>query len=131
MQVEVLLLIIAVTVVVIALFLIPTLIQIKSTAQRVERLAEETEREIFPVVRQLKETSENCNKMSRDARRGFEELEPFIESVGDVGQFLHRFTGVARGDLGQSTGNALGLWLGLRAASKVLLKDFHKNKGGD
>ncbi|HKL48033.1 MAG TPA: DUF948 domain-containing protein [Desulfuromonadales bacterium] len=131
MQVDVLVLIITVAVVVVALFLIPTLIQIKATAQRMERLAEEAEREVIPVVRQLKETSEHLNKISREAGRSFEELEPFIESIGDVGQFLHRFTGVARGDLGQSTGNILGLWLGLRAASKVLLKDLHKNKKGE
>lgn len=131
MSVEVLLLIIAITVVVIALFLVPTLIQMKATAQRVERLVEETEREVFPMFRQLRDTAENVNRISSDAQKGLEHAEPLLEALNDIGQFVHRFTSSARGDLGQYAGNALGLWLGLRAASKVVLKDIHKHKGGE
>lgn len=131
MSVEVLLLIIAITVVVVALFLVPTLIQMKATAQRVERLVEETEREVFPVMRQFRDTAENLNRISRDAQEGLEHAAPLLESMSEIGQFLQRLTGAARGDLGQYAGNALGLWLGFRAASKVFLKDIHKHKGGD
>lgn len=131
MSPDVLLLVIAVVVILVALFLVPTLIQIKSTVQRVDGLVQEAERDLLPMLKELRETSEHVNKASKEAKEGLEKSAPIFQTLGDVGQIAHRYTGFAKGDAGQHAGNIIGMWLGFRAASKILLKELKQTKGGE
>lgn len=131
MSIDVLLLIITILLGLVAIFLIPALIQFKSTTQRLDELAREAQRDLLPMLREMRETSEHLNRVARDAQEGLREAGPLFESLGDVGESIHRVTAFFRGDLGQQIGNAIGLWLGIRAASKAVLKKVKHTKGGD
>ncbi len=127
---DTLLLVITLVLVLIALFLIPTLIQVKNTAQRAEEFMREAQRDLLPLMQDLRQASARLNKLSAEAEEGLSQAEPFFQSLGDVGSAIHRVSGFLRGDFGQVMGNAIGLWLGIRAASKSMLKEFKPRKGG-
>jgi predicted PurR-regulated permease PerM len=122
-QVDVLALIITILLLLIAAFLIPLLIQVKNTAQRVDAFLNDAQKDLLPALRELRETSERLNQAS--ARAG-----TLFESLGETGESIHMINDFLHHDLGKYIGNATGLWLGIRSASKVFLKQI-KQQGGD
>lgn len=130
MQVNVFAFIAVVLFLLITVFLIPVLLQAKNTCQRVDALLKETERDIVPMLRELREASEHLNRLSKKAEEGAEKASMLMESVGEIGESIQKVHEVVQHGLGRSAGNALGLWLGLRAASKVFLKKLQQQEGG-
>ena len=122
-QVDILAFIITILLLLIAAFLIPLLIQVKNTSQRVDTFLNEAQRDLLPALRELRETSERLNNASAKAGTLFESLAETGDSIHMINDFLHN-------DVGKYIGNAAGLWLGLRSASKVFLKQI-KQQGGD
>jgi predicted PurR-regulated permease PerM len=122
-QVDVLALIVTVLLLLIAAFLIPLLIQVKNTAQRVDAFLNDAQKDLLPALRELRETSERLNEASAKAGT-------FFESLGETGESIHMINDFVHHDLGKYIGNAAGLWLGIRSASKVFLKQL-KPQGGD
>jgi predicted PurR-regulated permease PerM len=123
-QVDVLALIVTILLLLIAAFLIPLLIQVKNTAQRVDAFLNDAQKDLLPALRELRETSERLNQASAHAGTLFESLCETGESIHKINSFLHH-------DLGKYIGNAAGLWLGIRSASKVFVKQVKQQQGGD
>jgi len=121
-QVDVFTLIITILFVVIAAVLIPTLFQLKSTAKQVDDLVNEARRDLLPMLRELRQASERINQASDKA-------EVLFDSLGETGESIHKVNDFLQHDVGRYVGNAAGLWLGLRAASKVFVKQL-KEQGG-
>jgi uncharacterized protein YoxC len=131
-QVDIFTLIIAFTFLLIAIFLIPMLMQLKKMAQEADVLLSELRRELVPTLREIRETAERLNRASGHLEEGAGRAGVLLQSLGEVGQSVHNVNDFLQHDigrfLGRNLGNATGLWLGLRAASKVVLKGL-KAKG--
>lgn len=123
-QVDVFALFITVLLLLIAVFLIPLLIQMRNTAQRVDEFIHEAQRDLLPMLRELRETSEKLNQASAKAGG-------LVDSLGEAGESIHKVNEFLQHDVGRYVGNAAGLWLGLRAASKVFLKQLKQQQGGE
>ncbi len=131
MDLNVLALIATIVFILIAIFLIPLLVQIKNTMQRTEEFIGLAQREILPVVRDLKETTENLKKISLEVEKDVARLQPLFQSMEEAGGLLHRATGFLQGEATRYVGRSIGTWLGMRAASKAIVKEIKKNKGGE
>lgn len=123
-QVDALALIIVVLLVLIAAFLVPLLIQARNTAQRIDEFLHEAQRDLLPMLREMREASERLNKASANAGN-------LVESMSEAGETIHRVNEFLQHDMGRYVGNAAGLWLGIRAASKVFLKQMKQQQGGE
>jgi hypothetical protein len=51
------------------------------------------------------------------------------DSLEEVGESIHSVNSFLRHGVGRYAGNLAGLWLGMRSASKVFLKQLVKEKG--
>ncbi|MEJ2698097.1 MAG: DUF948 domain-containing protein [Desulfuromonadales bacterium] len=130
MQVDVFALIITVIFFIIAIFLIPTLLQLKGTAQRADEFLKDAQRDLLPMLREMHEASEHLNRISKRVDEGAEKVSTLMDSVGEIGESIQKVHHAVQHGIGRSAGNALGLWLGLRAASKVFLKKIQQQEGG-
>ncbi|PLY00051.1 MAG: hypothetical protein C0624_12695 [Desulfuromonas sp.] len=99
-------------------FLIPLLLQARRTAREAERFMVETQSELLPLLKDLRETSERAAKLSRQAEEDVARLEPFFKSLGEAGQSLHALTESFNADMFRYAGSALGFWLGMRSMKK-------------
>jgi len=130
-QVDILALIIVFVILLIVAFLIPMLVQAKKTALQVDEFLKASQRDLIPMLKELREASERINRAAARAEEGVEHVGGLMESVGEVGDSIHRVNHFLQHDVGRYMGNAAGLWLGIRAASKVVLKEMRKQKGGE
>jgi predicted PurR-regulated permease PerM len=128
MDLNVLALIATMVFVLIAVFLIPLLIQIKTTVSRVDEMIGLAQRDLLPLLKELRETSENIRKISLEAETDMVRVRPLFESMEEAGGLLHKVVDFLQGDLSRAVGKSVGTWMGMRAASKMFLKQL-KNKG--
>ncbi len=130
MDLNVLALLATIVFILIAFFLIPLLVQIKTTMQRTEELIGLAQREILPLVRELRETAENLKKISQEVEKDVTRIGPLFESLEEAGGLLHRATGFMQHEVSRYVGKTIGTWLGMRSASKVFVKEMKKNPKG-
>ncbi len=116
MPLEVFTLIMTVIVFIVALFLIPLLLQLRSTVQRMDELARDVQRDLVPMLKDLRETSEHLKRTSAAAEKGseiFNSLSGTAAAIEEVNHFI-------RHDVGRLMGNLVGFWTGVKAAGKSL-----------
>lgn len=128
-QVDIFVLIVTVVFLIIAAALVPLLLQLKRTAREADALIGELRRELIPALREFRETAERLNRASATVEAGSEKAGRLLESLGEVGDTIHGVNNFFQRDMARYVGNAAGLWLGIRAASKVILKGLQE-KGG-
>ncbi len=102
----------AVAVVVLVIYLIPTVIQIKNTARSAEKLFDE-----------LRETASQTNAISAEVRKGVSKAAGFMDAVGEVGGTIKAVNSILKVNVIQVASAIVGIKTGL----KVLLKGL---KGG-
>ena len=129
-HVDLFVLIITVVFLIIAAAMVPLLLQLRRTAQEADALMSELRRELVPTLREFRETAERLNRASASIESGAEKAGGLLESLGEVGDSIHSVNNFLHRDMARYVGNAAGLWLGIRAASKVILKGLQENKGG-
>ncbi len=133
MQMDVLALIATIVFVLIAIFLIPVLLQIKQTIQRVDEFVGLAQRDILPLLQEMRETSENLKKISLETQRDMVKVRPIFDSLEETGEMVHNITTVMNSGVGRMLGRSLGTWLGMRAARKAFtheLKEKTKEVNG-
>ncbi len=120
--------VVAVTLVVLAAFIIPTLLEIKKTAAATREFLSCTESELRPVIKELHETLADLKVLTQGAADKVEDVQTFMEAVGDAGRNLRTINtvvGSVAGLLGSSS-----IWItGARVAGKLILERMTK-KGG-
>ena len=131
MSIEVLLLVLTVVAVVVAAFLIPLLIQLRSTVQRADEFLRKTEHEMGPLLQQAREVTERLNTLTQEMEKGVEASAPLFELLGEAGHSMKKLSHFLHGDAFQYAGNALGMWLGIRAATKTIFKELKHRRGED
>ena len=122
---------IAVLILLIVIFLIPMMLQLKKTARDLDSFLVESQKELVPMLHELRQASEKINKLSDKAEEGIVKSEALFTSLAETGHLIHDVNDFLHRDFGRYVGNAAGMWLGMRAASKVFLKQLRQQKGGD
>ncbi len=111
----------AITAVVIAAFLIPALIEIRKTAITLRQASERVESEFKPVLHELHKTLSELKCIVEGVATKTDDVKSFMEALGDTGRNLrtiNHVVGAVAGVLASSSA-----WVvGARAAGKVILE---------
>ncbi|MBI4765136.1 MAG: DUF948 domain-containing protein [Deltaproteobacteria bacterium] len=113
---------------VVAFFLIRTLIQVSRTVSNLNTFLNTLEKEINPLVRNLKETSESLNGILAQARERLNQLEILFQTVKESTAVFSMINRIMRTGITPTLVNIAGLAVGLKTAGRTLLKS--KEKGG-
>ena len=109
--------IIAVALVVLVGFIVPTVIQVRKTATQAEQLLSQVNAELPGILKEVKQTNENVRAMSDQAREGMGRATVLLHAIGDVGETVNQVHGMIRGQSASLARNVVKL-LG-RCASRL------------
>jgi len=112
-------------------FMLALMSQFRRTAQRVERFIDETERDLLPLLKDLRETTERAARLARTAEEDIGKIAPLFHSLGEAGHSLHALTGALNTDMFRYAGSALGFWLGMRSMKKAFPTGQKHRKEGE
>lgn len=121
--------VVALTLVVIAAFLIPALVEIKKTTVDFRNLMNRLESEVNPALVELRATLADLKTVTESASAKAENLQYFMEAVGETGRNLRAINSV----MGAVSGTVMNssLWLaGTKVAVNYLIKRYSSKKGG-
>lgn len=128
MNLDVLALIATIVFVLIALFLIPMLLQIRQTVQRVDEFLNVAQRDILPLLRELRETAENLKEISAETEEDLRKVRPLFDSLEQAGGAVHTLASAMNSGIGRMLGKSVGTWLGMRAAKKAFKRELSHSK---
>ena len=128
MDLDILALIATIAFVLIALFLIPVLIQIRQTARRVDEFVEVTQRDMLPLMKDMREVTEHLKMMTVEAEEDLTRLRPLFESMEQTGEALHTVTSALNSGVGRVVAQSVGTWWGARAAKKAIYREMSQTK---
>lgn len=118
----------ALALVVLVAFMIPTLIEIRKAAADLRGFVTQTGGELKPVLVELEKTLAELRMVTEAIAEKREDVQTFMEAVGDTGRNI-RTINVAVGSVAHAAA-ASSLWLtGARAASKFLAERLIKKRG--
>lgn len=107
--------IIAVALVVLVGFVVPTVIQVRKTATQAEQLLSQVNAELPGILNEIKQTNENVRAMSAQAREGMDRASVLMYAIGDVGETVNQVHGMIRGQSASLAKNVFKLLAGVRA----------------
>lgn len=113
----------------VAVFLIRTLTQVSRTVRNLDTLLNNLDKEIIPLVRNLKETSENVNQLLCQAQERLNQIEGLFQTLKESGQIFSLVNRIMRGGVTSGLVNLAGLAVGIKTAGQTFFK--RKGKGGN
>jgi uncharacterized protein YoxC len=113
---------------IVAFFLIRTLTQVNRTVRNLETFLDSLEKEITPLVRNLKETSESVNHIMTQTQERFNQMEALFQTLKESARVFSVINRVLNGGVTSTLVNLAGLTVGVKAAGQSLFK--RKAKGG-
>jgi uncharacterized protein YoxC len=120
---------VAITLVILAVFMIPTFIEARKTAVAAREFLNRTDLELQPVLRDLRTVITDLKEMTSGASEKAEELKLFMGALGDTGRYVRTINTVV-GTVVNAVSTS-SLWLsGARVAGKFLYDRISK-KGGN
>src|SRR5512145_1562313 len=100
MQIDVISLLIAILLLVVVIFLVPMMIQVRNTALRFDEFVREAQRDLLPILRELREASERINRASSKVEEGVGKAAFLTDSLEEVGESIHKVNSFLRQDVG-------------------------------
>ena len=100
--------------------LVPTLVTLRTLLVEASQVLEDLRHRLPDIISASRETMDNLNRLSDEARRGTEQLSVFFRAVEDLGQQLRSIQSLVRQKSSHLVGNARGGWAAVRAAASVL-----------
>jgi uncharacterized protein YoxC len=128
MQMDVLALIATIVFALIAIFLIPVLLQIKQTVQRFDTLIDDARRDILPLTRDLQEISAHLKRIMAEAETDVVKVRPVFDSLEQTGNLLNQITSALNSGVGRVVTRSIGTWMGVRAAQKAFSDELKETK---
>jgi uncharacterized protein YoxC len=120
-------LIMAITLVALAGFMIPALIEIRKTAALLQEFITSTDRELRPTIKELREILADLRLLSGETAGQVEEVKLFMEEVGNAGRNLRTINSVVGVLAGACTRTSI--WLsGAKVAGKFLMDKFTEKR---
>jgi uncharacterized protein YoxC len=121
---------IAVTVlVVVGIFLVHTLIQIRNTARKAEEVLAHLERELPPLLREVRQAASHTSRIAEQVSQGTQKMNTILEAVGEGAEVLHLANSLLRGSVRTAAINVGAMAAGFRAGTLTLLERLFG--GGD
>jgi uncharacterized protein YoxC len=112
--------------VLLAFFLIRVLIQLNKLTRDVDGLLKKMEQELIPLVHNLKETSENVNRITVQVQDRVQQTEALFKALKDTAQVVFTINRVLKGGVSSTLLNMAGLAAGVKAGSQVLMRNIKK-----
>jgi uncharacterized protein YoxC len=112
----------------VAFFLIRTLIQVSRTVSNLNSFLNSLEKEVTPLVRNLKETSESMNGILAQTRERLNQMETLFQTVKEATSVFSMINRIMRSGITPTLVNLAGLAVGVKTAGQSLFK--RKEKGG-
>ena len=125
-MVDLAVMIIAVAVVVLVGYLVPTILQVKRTVGQSERLLIRLNHELPGLLKEVKGTNENIRVLTDQARVGVDQATVFLNAVGDVGQTGNQVHQTVRGKGGAVMVGLTSLLAGIKAVTSTVKHRVHK-----
>ena len=120
--------IVALTLVVLAAFLIPAVIEIRKTASALRDFVTGTDSELKPLLRDLQLTLADLKAITGEASTRTDDVKCFMEALGDAGRNLRTINSVVGSVSGVLASSSM--WLtGARVAGKFIIERISR-KGG-
>jgi uncharacterized protein YoxC len=118
----------AVTIVVLAICLIPVLVELKKTAVSLRTFSDTMQVELKPLIRELRETVADIQVVASATADRVDGVNVLLEEIGQAGQnirMINKIVGVASGLLSGSSA-----WVtGARVAGKYIADRLIKKRG--
>lgn len=109
-------------------YVVWTLVQLRRTMQRIDEMIVNTERELTPLLVNLRESSERMNNSIAHLEKGVTRAGGLLEAIGEVGDSLHNVNEFLRGGTRQYLNQGMVLWTGFQAFRNYFKKE-HATKG--
>jgi uncharacterized protein YoxC len=120
--------VLALALVVLVAFMIPTLIEIRKAAADLRGFVSQTGGELKPVLIELERTLTELRTVTAGIAEKREDVQTFMEAVGDTGRNLRTINAVV-GSVAQAAATS-SIWLtGARAAGKFLTQRIITRRG--
>jgi predicted PurR-regulated permease PerM len=113
---------------VIAIFLIVALTKVSRTLSNLNTFLNSLEKEITPLVRNLRETSDNMNGILAQTRERVNQLEGLFQTLKESAKIVSVINRILGRGINPALINLAGLAVGAKTAGMFLLK--RKQKGG-
>ena len=127
-MIEISMAVLAVAAVVLVAAVIPTLLQIRRAAQSADRLLSNLEREVTPLLTELRTLADHANAVATDTREGARKLNTLLTAVGEVGDTIRAVDQAIHGHLGRFLISATSLAVGLRAGFRHLFRSLRQGR---
>jgi uncharacterized protein YoxC len=125
-MVDLAVMIIAVAVVVLVGYLVPTILQVKKAVSQSERLLIRLNHELPGMLKEVKGTNENIRALTDQARVGVDQATVFLNAVGEVGHTVSQVNQTVRGKGGAVMIGLTSLLAGIKAATSTVKHRVHK-----
>ena len=112
----------------VAFFLIRTLIQVTRTVSNLNTFLNSLEKELTPLVRNLKETSESMNGILAQTRERLNQLEGLFKTLKESAHIFNMINRIMRGGITPTLVNLAGLAVGVKTAGRTLFKSKRKRR---
>lgn len=110
-------------------FLVPVLIQVRKTVAESEQLLAKMNKDLPPLIGELRAVSHNVNGLTEQARMGVEHAAVLLHAVGEVGESVQHVHDVVKGSSGSMLTNMASVVAGFKAATKVMKERFREEGG--
>lgn len=121
-QVDIFVLIILVVVIILAVFSLQTMWQLKKTAQKTDVFLHDLHSELIPSLRDLRQIMERINRASVKIEMGSGHAENLFKSLDEIVDLIRHISHFLRRDSCHLAADAAHLIVGIRAASKVIFQ---------
>lgn len=120
--------IMAITLVVLACFMIPAFIEIRKTAAASREFLACVEKDVKPVLQNLQATLTDLKIITEEASGKIEDVGLFMEELGNAGRTMRTINNVVGGLTGLM--GKTSLWMtGAKVAGKILVDQIIKKRG--
>ena len=109
-------------------YVVWAMVQLRRTLQRVDEIIVNTERELVPLLANLRESTEHMNNSIVQMEKGVIRAGGLLEAIGEVGDSLHSVNEFLRGGTRQYLNQGMVLWTGFQAFRNYFKKS-HVTKG--
>ncbi|MDH4099404.1 MAG: DUF948 domain-containing protein [Nitrospirota bacterium] len=131
MTIDILLGVIALAAVVLTLFLVPALIQLKNTAAQVEQFLDSTSRELGPLLVELKSTTDRLNSLAADIETKAAKVDVAFNAAEHVGYTVEGFNILLKEKVDTLSSSVIVLSAGLQGALQHVIGRFLKREQKD
>lgn len=120
--------VIAITLVVLTVYAIPVLLEVRKAAEAVRTVSLTFDSEIKPVIEELRETIADIHEVTRVVAANAEGVGLLTEELGQAGQNIRTINRIAAGVSGIVSGSSL--WLtGAKVAGRYIIEKLQKKRG--